>query len=776
MPAPPATAAPLANSHRPKPESFAAGGGSARGEWVDPLTQTLVPDDETDDRSNGFAFRTIDLPDGAAGDASARNDGRVKDDGGGKNDGGAPDPAAGLPVRVVRPDADGAAVDYRLGVVIGEGGAGVIRESVQTALGRTVALKRLRAGKGGRDAGDPRSGKSRSGEARSGDGRDRGDDPTVSPQTQSPERARRRFLTEARVVARLDHPNILPVHELAVDQDGEPFLAMKRVRGVPWSEKLAAGDRVADVHANLEILRRVCDATAFAHARGVLHRDLKPENVLLGEFGEVLVTDWGLAAPADDVPCCEGPTGTPAYMAPEQARADTAATDERTDVYLLGGTLLRIVTGRHPHAGATLTECLAEAAAGTLPADDTPADGPPVEGATELTTVARRALAVDPADRYPSVAQFHAALRDVGTHVDSVRMASRGRALAAEAAAVPDGETPYDRYGLAVATLREAVRTWPGNTCAAHSLRETQAAFAASACDHDDLDLAESLVEAADLADHPVAARCRELRAAHRQQADERVELERGVAKWSRAFLTSPDLVFLVDLRDGRVRDVNEVFCARLGLRADDVIGETVDGLGFWPPGPLRDAFVAALKERGGFENADTRFLTAAGDEVPVLVSAKVTDLGGEPLVITNARDVADRVAHERALRASEERLRRTQRLAGLGTWEFDVKTGGTTWSDETFRIAGLSPGDRAPDFDEYLDTVHPDDRPELLAKIDRAVKHGEPYELRVRHRRPDGTWNDVLGRGEPEREADEPDGKVVRLFGSVLDLSGQAG
>src|SRR3954471_10519816 len=141
---------------------------------------------------------------------------------------------------------------------------------------------------------------------------------------------------EARTLAKLEHPGIVPVHDFGQLPDGRLFYAMKRVRGDRLDAWLSAGHELA---GSLTVFLRVCDAVAFAHARGVIHRDLKPENVMVGEFGEVLVLDWGVAV-ATRMQVANGQlqiVGTADYMAPEQARGD--AIDHRADVFALGAML-----------------------------------------------------------------------------------------------------------------------------------------------------------------------------------------------------------------------------------------------------------------------------------------------------------------------------------------------------------------------------------------------------------------------------------------------------
>src|SRR3954463_4278995 len=185
-----------------------------------------------------------------------------------------------------RPDVSG--TRYELVSILGRGGMGVVYLARDTVLDREIALK------------------------------------IVEPPSHD--------ATEARILAHLEHPGIVPVHDFGELPDGRLFYAMKRVRGDRLDRWLAAAP---DLAGRLAVFVRVCEAVAFAHAHGVVHRDLKPENIMVGEFGEVLVLDWGIAelrGARGELHGASGAiAGTPDYMAPEQARGD-AAIDHRADV------------------------------------------------------------------------------------------------------------------------------------------------------------------------------------------------------------------------------------------------------------------------------------------------------------------------------------------------------------------------------------------------------------------------------------------------------------
>ena len=227
-----------------------------------------------------------------------------------------------------------------------------------------------------------------------------------------------RLIGEAQVIAQLDHPNIVPVHELCEDADGELFYSMKLVQGEDLGVILDGQDPrfrdQDDMFKLMEVFLKVCDALAFAHSRGVLHRDVKPENIMVGEYGQVYLMDWGLALPVGgsvEEPDSEtrrytvvGPTntivGTPGYMSPEQARAEVETLDNRADIWALGSILYLIITGKPPVVGGTPIHTIFNTLHDEIPHPDRVTDYDPQP---ELCRIAMKALAKDRTQRYDRV-------------------------------------------------------------------------------------------------------------------------------------------------------------------------------------------------------------------------------------------------------------------------------------------------------------------------------------------------------------------------------------
>lgn len=321
--------------------------------------------------------------------------------------------------------------NYVLGAEIARGGMGYILEAEDTKLRRTVAAK------------------------------------LMIHDADTDEGMKQRFLREAEVLALLAHPNIVPIHDIIWEQGMPLFYTMKRVNGRTLQAILRdlreadpAALRDFTLDRLLLIFRKVCDALAFAHSKGVIHRDLKPDNIMIGEFGEVLVMDWGIAKQIGDLrlPMVESlprnddaspesgnedrqspmrtiqgaVLGTPQYMAPEQARGEIDQLDERSDIFSLGGILYAILTLRPPVEGSSLYEILKKVTKAEITAPtaltSTSSRGQTMEKSevleaklikplahvpagrvpTALSSVVMKSLRLEKAQRYQSVAEFSA--------------------------------------------------------------------------------------------------------------------------------------------------------------------------------------------------------------------------------------------------------------------------------------------------------------------------------------------------------------------------------
>jgi serine/threonine-protein kinase len=304
---------------------------------------------------------------------------------------------------------------YQIAGEIARGGMGTILKARDTDLGRDVALKVLHA--------------------------EHQDNPDVL----------RRFIEEAQIASQLQHPGIVAVHGMGLLSDGLPFFVMKLVKGRTLAAILEERrDPREERQRLLGSFEQVCQALAYAHARRVVHRDLKPSNVMIGSFGEVQVMDWGLAKvlPREKLPVQVGTPeprsiiatirsgsgssqslagsvlGTPAYMAPEQARGELDQVDARSDVFGLGAILCEILTGKAPYTGLSLEEIYNKARKGYL--DEAFARLAGCGAAEELVALTRRCLAFEPRER-PADASSIA--KEVKAHLDSLEERTRRLAI-----------------------------------------------------------------------------------------------------------------------------------------------------------------------------------------------------------------------------------------------------------------------------------------------------------------------------------------------------------
>ena len=267
-----------------------------------------------------------------------------------------------------------AAERYRLGAELGRGGMGRVVEAFDLQLGRTVALKEVL----------PRGGSG----------------------------IVRRFEREVQLTARLEHPSIVPIYDSGVTADGRPFYVMRRVSGRPFDELVSRAKDLDERLTLLPALLGAIDAVGHAHRRGVIHRDIKPQNILIGELGETIVIDWGLAkvigeedaesgelvpSAGDSLQTQMGSVfGTPGFMAPEQARGEELGT--RGDVFALGATLYQLLAGTPPHQGISATEVIDKTARHDVRplAEVAPGAPPP------LVAIVDKALSFEAGKRYPN--------------------------------------------------------------------------------------------------------------------------------------------------------------------------------------------------------------------------------------------------------------------------------------------------------------------------------------------------------------------------------------
>jgi serine/threonine-protein kinase len=351
---------------------------------------------------------------------------------------------------------------YDVGDTLGEGGMGVVRKCLDRRIGREIAMKSVKPGRGTHgDAGT-------------------------------------RFLREACVQGQLEHPAIVPVYDLGRDPDGTLYFTMKRIRGMTF-ERIVDALRMGEEDAMRQFSRRklltafasVCHAVDFAHARGVVHRDIKPGNVMLGDFGEVYLLDWGLAkvvgAPDPRLPSgppitvgsdpgaktVHGATmGTPGYMSPEQARGDEV--DTRADVYALGAILFELLALEPLHKHATPQIAVESTLAGV---DARPsARSPNLDVPPELDAVCVKATELRPEDRYAGV---HELVEAVERYLDGDRDLARRRDLARDHAraagehaadALARGQGATDARALALREVGRAIALDPTNENAIRTL------------------------------------------------------------------------------------------------------------------------------------------------------------------------------------------------------------------------------------------------------------------------------------------------------------------
>ena len=277
------------------------------------------------------------------------------------------------------------------------------------------------------------------------------------------------FINEARINAMLDHPNVVPIHDLGLTDDHQPFYTMKLVDGVPLSTVISElkndnPDYVNryNLSALIQIFLKICDAISFAHSKDIIHLDIKPENIQIGNYGEVLVMDWGISRKMgskelirphstqlaksshatkntyfseysviptvnigrlmDEMETDEYIIGTPGYMAPEQVTDTPETFDERADIYALGSTLYTLITNEQPFVGKTIDAVLEL----KMNHDLTPPKKLKKDMPDELNSIVLKAMSIDPQMRYRTVEQFS---RDIITFQEKCSISVQKKSL-----------------------------------------------------------------------------------------------------------------------------------------------------------------------------------------------------------------------------------------------------------------------------------------------------------------------------------------------------------
>ncbi|WP_372370901.1 protein kinase [Candidatus Uabimicrobium sp. HlEnr_7] len=379
--------------------------------------------------------------------------------------------------------------DYEIFCEINRGGMGTISCGRQLSLKRNIAIKQ------------------------------------ILPQNSNIPSHRQKFISEALVTAYLDHPNIVPVYQLSYDEEQNVILSMKLIDGVSWKTSLKNNttqeERNHKLLENIKILVNVCNAVAYAHSKGIIHNDLKPDNIMVGQFGEVFVMDWGISVDISDEKAEKRtlhksevikPMGTPSYIPIELAEGRGNDIGPWTDVYLLGAILYEIITGRPPHYQDTVWLSLISCREGLLPkfTDDI---------SEELQDICYKALNKNKESRYQSIKEFQQTIEDYLQHRESIAIEEKARFVLHKSQNTVENllkshvkmkETQrnrlYSEFAQAVAFFEQAQMLWKGNYPAHRGELQARSLYADFALINGDIGLAEAQAELLKMSNHSQAS------------------------------------------------------------------------------------------------------------------------------------------------------------------------------------------------------------------------------------------------------------------------------
>lgn len=456
----------LVDGLKKKPESLGSSESTLRGgDSVSDPQATLIPEQiPLDPRATLIAPQPAEAPATVVNPAAAQEAAEIYSQG----------LNTAIPPRSVsRVDTPNQIQDYKVEEKLGAGAFGVVFSALQVPLDRSVAVKVLT------------------------------DTDDAPPERRL--RMKNEFLREAQFTGRLEHPNIVPVHDigLTVNADGHanPFYVMKQIRGKSWLETIRSNSR----QDNLKIFKSVINAIAFSHDQNIVHCDLKPDNVMVGEFGEVLVVDWGQAIDLSN-PDTIRPGGTPAYISPEMARywcdlhlehkPESPARDEvgfRSDVYLLGALLFEIVTKSPPHVGEendSAYQIIRKAAKNEVFDYQRHTDD-------ELMHIALAALRLGNREPIETIDGLSEAVRLYEDRLSSIELRHRAQKILKSAKANSD----YDEFQRARFGFEESIEKWEGNKLSRDGLRDARLSCAELALKDQNFDLGIGMLEAPETAE-----------------------------------------------------------------------------------------------------------------------------------------------------------------------------------------------------------------------------------------------------------------------------------